>query len=239
MGSRVFWSIVAGFLLGVLLRSIVSIGWSFAYFAALLASVAFAFSYLDANKRRVYVIVAVFFTALACGVVRMGSATLRGDSMLTDRIGTQVALEGVVLKEPDARDSSTLVSISADVLLVGSTSVPIHAGIIAKAPAHARVSYGDRVRVSGELGVPKSFETGTDRVFDYPGYLAAQGIAYTLTYAQIVRVEEGHGNPFLAAVISLKQSYVHGMDAVLPEPESGLASGITVGDKRSDRKSVV
>jgi competence protein ComEC len=81
--------------------------------------------------------------------------------------------------------------------------------------------------------LPEAFDTGEGRSFDYPKYLAKDGIGYQLAFAQIEATGENRGNPVKAAAISVKQRFLTGLGSVLPEPESGLAGGITVGDKRS------
>ena len=171
----------------------------------------------------------------------MQLATLSGDPHLTSAIGKHVTIEGVVSEEPDARENATLLSVNASALVVESSAsttlsaraIPIHAGILATLPAHARVRYGDRVEISGELQLPAPFDTGDGRSFNYPQYLAAQGIEYQLGFAQVEHIEGNSGNPIKAFVIAIKEKYLAGTRAVLPEPEAALAGGITVGDKRS------
>src|SRR3990172_3347347 len=63
-------------------------------------------------------------------------------------------------------------------------------------------------------------------------YLAKDGILYTLSFAQAEKIGEGKKNYLKAAALWTKQQYLQGLQAVLPEPASGLAGGITVGDKR-------
>ncbi|HWP61533.1 MAG TPA: ComEC/Rec2 family competence protein, partial [Candidatus Paceibacterota bacterium] len=82
---------------------------------------------------------------------------------------------------------------------------------------------------------PESFDTGTGTLFDYPDYLGAQGIEYELSLAQaeVVQQSKNKGNPIEATAIWTKETFQRGLVATLPEPEAGLAAGITVGDKRS------
>jgi competence protein ComEC len=100
-------------------------------------------------------------------------------------------------------------------------------------PPHTDVHYGDTVRVSGTLELPQSFDTGDGRQFDYPDYLAASGIAYTLSFAQVQDLGTNNGDIFQTLAIDAKQKYLAGEDATLPEPEAGLADGINIGEKRS------
>ncbi len=189
--------------------------------------------FVDREKTKIYVFLAVAFFSCAAGITRMQLAIVSGDPDLTSRIGKSVMIEGIVSQEPDARDTATLVSINADSLVDGTSNTPVHAGVLAQLPAHARVAYGDRVQISGTLELPEAFDTDTGREFDYPEYLAAQGIEYQLRYAQVDSISGNSGNPLKAFAIGTKENFLRGLGLVMPDPEAALAGGITVGDKRS------
>jgi competence protein ComEC len=95
------------------------------------------------------------------------------------------------------------------------------------------VQYADCVRARALLQAPETFASADGRTFDYPGYLAAQGVAYEMRSASIEVHECAPGSAFVAATIALKHQFERGLAQALPEPEAGLAAGITVGDKRS------
>lgn len=232
-GSRAFWAVVFGFFAGVFARSFLLIGWSSIGLLALLSIVAFAFAYLDKAKAGKYIAVGIALFSCALGIARMQLATVSGDPNVTANIGKSVSIQGIVFQEPDARDTATLVSIDATDLIVGSTNVPIHAGILAEFPAHARIAYGDHVDISGTLQLPEPFDAGDGRQFDYPEYLAAQGIAYQLGYAKINSIAGNSAEPLQAFAIGTKENFLRGLGLVMPDPEAALAGGITVGDKRS------
>jgi competence protein ComEC len=232
MGSSIFWAVVGGFLGGVFARSFLPLAIGVIGFFCLLACAAFSFVFVDRSKAKSFILIAVALFACAGGILRMHAATLSGDPILTRAIGKNVVLEGIVSKEPDARETSTLVSIQASALITGS-SIPVRAGVLAILPAHTEILYGDKVRIAGVLQAPQAFDTGAGRQFDYPQYLAVQGIAYQLGFAQVKSISGNAGNPIAAFAIGTKETYLQGMRAVLPEPESALGGGITVGDKRS------
>ncbi len=163
----------------------------------------------------------------------MSMVSLHGDPRLDRAIGTYVTIDGVVTDEPDVREASVRVALDARALIVGSSTLAMSSGILAVAQPHTEIAYGDRVRVSGMLEKPQAFDTGLGRQFNYPAYLAKDGILYQISNARIERTGGNVGNPLKAAAIKAKQIYLRGTDAVLPDPEAGLAGGITVGDKRS------
>ncbi len=222
MSANILWAIVAGLLFGVFMRSFVDVPWPAAAFLLLLSLIALAFAYTDAGKRHTVIIVSVALVACAAGIVRMDAAKLVGDSALTAQIGETVTIEGKIVDEPDVRESNVRLHVVVD-----------DVGVLIVAPLHTDVRYGDIIRAKGKLGLPEKFDTTLGRQFDYPMYLAKDGIVYTLSFAEVAVVGRGRTNPIKSSAIWVKQKYLEGLHAALPEPESGLAGGITVGDKRS------
>lgn len=237
MGSKIFWAIVAGFLLGVISRSFAPLGWGFVGFLSLLGAATLALSW--AERRSAYVVSALFFLAAAAGIVRMDAATLRGDPVLTAQLGTKVTLEGVVVAEPDVRDSGVRTSVRAERLIAVATSSPISATLMVALPPRSAVRYGERVRLVGVLQLPAAFDTGVGRSFAYPEFLAKDGVAYQMDRVRFERLAEpqlkffGTPNYFAAGAIAAKQRYLRALAEVLPQPEAAFAGGITAGDKRS------
>src|SRR3989344_6615198 len=176
-GGLYLWVLIGGFLVGVAARSFLPLGLSFAGFAALLALTAPFF----ARSVKSALVVCLTLFAFSGGVVRMDVAVFTGDPHLTAHLGESVTIEGVVIQEPDVRDSSTRVSIAAGTLITKYAKDEVYAGVLVQAPPHSDVTYGDHVRAYGTLRVPEAFDTGEGRRFNYPEYLAAQGIEYQLS----------------------------------------------------------
>lgn len=230
MHGAYLWAIVVGFLAGVFARSYLSLGYAFAALFVLLALAPLFF----ARERGGALVIVVFLIAFSGGVARMHAATLLGDPVVTAHVGEEATIEGYVFEEPDVRDASVRIFVAADTLVTKYAKDRVHAGILVTAPPHTEVAYGDRVLAYGTLRLPERFDTGAGRQFSYPEYLAAEGIAYQLSFAQIERQRApNEGNIFKALAIQAKEEYLRGVRAVLPEPAAGLAGGITVGDKRS------
>lgn len=231
--GRLFWATVAGFLSGVALKSTLPLGQSAALAFLLFGAAALAIGFL-VGKPGQALVVASLFGALALGMTRMDMAALSGDPALTAHLNRAVTIEGTVAAEPDVRDSSVRVNIRAS-KIVSPVREKVYSGVLAVLPAHADVHYGEQVRAWGKLEAPQTFDTGVGRQFDYPAYLAAQGVSYELSLAGAESLQGAAdvGNPLQAAAITIKQTFLRGLGAVLPEPEAGLAGGITVGNKRS------
>jgi len=230
MQAQIFWVVVAGFLFGVFMRTLFPFGWVSIGFVILLASAVIIAAFAARAHTRAAILLSVTFVAFACGAARMHTGIVIGDPLLDAHVGNETTIEGVVVDEPDMRETSVRVPIR--VTMVASSTLASTVSILAIVPLHTDVSYGDHVRAKGELRLPKSFETGEGHVFDYPGFLAKDGILYELSFAEIERTEEHSGNVLKASAIWLKQKYLIGLTQALSEPQAGLAGGITVGDKR-------
>lgn len=238
MASKILWAVVGGFLLGVFVRSFEAVGLSFAAFALLLSVASLLVALVERSRARQLVVISVALVALAGGIMRMHVATLTGDPTLTAQLDRKVTLEGYVSAEPDVRDTGVRVSMHVARLIFASSTIPVDAGVLIQVPPHADIAYGDMVRATGTLKLPEAFDTGLGRQFRYPEYLAKDGIGYQLAFAQIEKIDGNEGNFLKATAIRIKRAYLEGEAVVLPEPEAGLAGGITVGDKRSIGKKL-
>lgn len=232
MSGRVVSAGALGFLCGVAVRSFVSVPWPLAVFVLMLGICALTFLYRDTSKRSAALLVALACVGVALGVVRMDGATLHAESVVANRLGSTVTLVGILVAEPDVREKSTRLildvsSIDDEPLQKRDTKV-----LVVAAP-YTDVSYGDEVQARGVLRLPEEFDSGEGRVFKYPLFLAKDGILFELSFANVESTGEWHGNRIVSAILNVKQLYVRGLHAALPEPEASLAGGITVGDKRS------
>ncbi len=208
-----FWVGGFGFLGGVFIASF----FSSLYFIFFLLGLSLVAVFLPRGF-----LVSVFLCAAALGMGRVYAVTTPQSVVLDEAVGERVSVEGVVFEEPDVREKSTRLSVR----LHGGV------GVLVVAPLHVGVVYGDRIRAEGILRRPESFDTGLGHEFNYPAFLAKDGIQYELSFAKIDVVGEGDWSYIKAAAIFLKQKYLEGLALALPEPHAGLAGGITAGDKR-------
>ncbi len=170
----------------------------------------------------------VFSLSLICFFIGLG--LLRTDfawqqfnhSPLEAVLQQPVALTGIVVREPESRESSThlYVQVENDLVLV-------------TADRHANVAYGDEVFVEGELERPESFTSELGREFNYPRYLLARGVEYKVSFAKVETRSSDNGNPVIAFLLVQKQRLLQGIESVLPEPQAGLGEGLLLGVKQA------
>lgn len=173
-------------------------------------------------SRRQQAPVLILFTVLllttALGLLRTQYYEQSFLYALSDELNNEVSIIGEVIKDPDKRSNLQMVSVKyEDTIVLVSTDLNVP------------VSYGDKVQVSGTLKLPEAFTTDLGRTFDYPGYLKAKGVEYTISFADVVVVEVGAGNYFVGALLSVKHSFMNQLDQVLTEPEGALADGLLLG----------
>lgn len=167
--------------------------------------------------------------ALVGAAVYSAFASRPATPRLDAALGASATFEGIITKEPDVRDTSILLTLSVE--KVNDTGA---AGrILVSADTFTHLAYGDRIAAFGKLELPQPFQTDTDRTFDYPKYLLAQGVTHVLPFAQVQVLAHGQGNGVVAALLSVKHFLESGINAALPEPESSLAGGLLLGDKQS------
>ena len=100
----------------------------------------------------------------------------------------------------------------------------VSGAILLFVPRYPAYSYGEVLRVKGNLETPPHFDD-----FDYKGYLARQGIYSTMVYPEIEVLERGRGSQLLAGVYWLRGRLSQTLVEVLPEPQASLAQGIILG----------
>lgn len=224
-----FWAVISGLLLGVMVRSFFTLGFGF---VALGLVIGMGLLFLQQRSALVLALVCI---GCALGVLRMQSGIVEPLNLLDAQRGNTVVLQGTVSAEPDAREKSTRLTLDVDSVTFASSTYATNVRVLVNAPPYTNVSFGDRVSARGTVGVPEAFDTGLGREFKYDAYLAKDGILYELSFAQVSIVSVGEMvwyQYFEYGALWVKQQFERGIGDTLSEPQAGLAAGITVGDKR-------
>lgn len=136
------------------------------------------------------------------------------------QIGEKLSFQGVVVSEPEKREENTRFVVSS-----------LEEKIVVSTDIYSPVAYGDKVSISGKLKKPDKIESEDGRTFNYPEYLAKDGIYYTMSFTEVEILSSGHGNFMKRALYGLKHSLVAKMRSILAEPESSLLAGLVVSGK--------
>ncbi len=166
--------------------------------------------------------VPLFLVVLMLALMRVASLPSMVVPALEAKLGQTVELVGIVVREPDRRESSTHLYIKTNDTIV-----------LAFVDRFNTAAYGDRVRVHGKLQKPDVFTTDFGRTFNYPGYLHARGVSYAVSFADATVLDSGHGYALVAGLLAVKQAFMAELELRLPQPQVGLAEGLLLGVKRA------
>lgn len=145
------------------------------------------------------------------------ASTLNIAQLNSELIDGEVILLGVIDSDPEYREKYQRFYLKTnDTKLLVTTDL------------YQDLKLGQEVVVTGKLSQPESFETDTGREFDYKNFLRARGIVGMVQYA-IVAPTGVMSNSVRTKLSQLKRHYLTTIAKYLPEPESSLAGGITVG----------
>ena len=142
---------------------------------------------------------AVLLLLLALGALRFVLSGAPVSALIAYHGPRLLQLQGIVVADPEAAGTATRfrlavdqskqtegwIDASGDVLVTLRPSTEL-------APLRVRhhVRYGDRLLLEGVLAAPPTFED-----FDYPAYLARQGIGTVISFPETTLLNEGEGSP--------------------------------------------
>lgn len=142
-------------------------------------------------------------------------------------------IEGLVIAPPEAREDRQQIRIAAEQVVQNSRTHSTSGIVLIDAPRWIDVRYGDRVRATGYLIAPSRYGN-----FSYADYLARTGVYSQLRDASIEVVTSDQGiNPY-AILLDLRRRTADQFARSLPEPESGLLTGILLGDESGIAETV-
>lgn len=223
------YQFIVSFTLGIVFEKIFGFGWSMGLLVALVSVAAF----FSSRFTKIFLIIGLAF---ALGILRMNFTYISPDTNLSKFVGEKISLEAIISNEPDVRDN-----------LVRYTIKPAssESQVLIIANRFPELKYGDKVKVSGKLDLPKNFVSSRgasaewDSVeFDYINYLAKDKINFLIYRPQIDPTSSSSTGlrgtrKIISALYSIKNIFVEKISAVVPEPNSSLLGGIIFGAKQS------
>ncbi|MCD5381340.1 MAG: ComEC family competence protein [Candidatus Pacebacteria bacterium] len=168
-----------------------------------------------------FLLASLLFLFLSLGIIRTEIASWQfNSSVLEVQLDEKISVTGIVSKEPDYREKTVHLYVETDDDLVLVTT-----------DKFSKFRYGDRVEVTGVLTRPVSFTTDLGRTFNYPGYLRAKEVEYSISFASVKTIESGFGNVLISSLLDAKKSFIKSLRLIVPEPAAGLGVGLLLGVK--------
>jgi competence protein ComEC len=167
-------------------------------------------------------VIIVLLSGFGCGALRTSFAMYEnGQNSLDAHVGEQVLLRAVVAEDPVVTSTNQKIVLKTEE--EGRT-------IITFASVYPAFAYGDVLEARGILKQPERFVIeGSGRTFNYPAYLAKDGIQYVLDKPKLTTREEWQGSRIKQGFIYLRRTFVASIERVVPEPYAGLAAGVVLG----------
>jgi competence protein ComEC len=134
-------------------------------------------------------------------------------------------LRGAVSAEPSVRSTYTQLELAVEEIEQGGRTIPVHGKAVFDVPFYSDFAYGDVLQVEGRLETPPVLED-----FSYREYLASRGVHSLLRRPQVTKLARPpKGSALLRAILRAKSALRRTIEAILPEPDAGLLSGILLG----------
>lgn len=177
--------------------------------------------------------------AIACAALAVGLllgcwrgaaiALPSGPGSISDLIDRgEIQLVGTVLDDPRPGGSTQQVVLDELVGRADGRTHPVRGRLLATLPRIMPLAVGQRVAAVGVIEAPATFDG-----FDYPAFLARQGIGGLLRTRE-ARVLEGPARTGPAEIAAAARRWLlDGLHEMVPEPEAALGAGILLGVRSS------
>ena len=216
------------FIFGIIVEEIFGLGLSFSILCIILAVIVPLVRGVKLGVRS-SLFVSLVFLGCALGMFRTDVSQVKQNAHTLDSlVGKTIDVQGVVVEEPDVRESYTNIVLEIQNPSQGQSRV------IARVPTYPALHYGDEVMMVGKIAVPKNLPAKDNKkAFDYRAYLAKDDIFYEMYFPKVEIVTRGKGNPVRGKLFALKEVLMKNISDTIREPEAALAGGVLLGTQES------
>ena len=181
---------------------------------------------ISTHKRVNLLLLLLTPTLFGLGFWRADTTELQSDSIaLVELAGQTVQLEGVVIEEPQFRNSGVRLLLQAEALSLGPEHRELGDRIQVNVPDAHNLTIGDRITFDAVLSSTASAET------DYIQWLANRRIAATAEAqpGSLRRLEPANLPWWQDLAAEARSALNHSLRSALPPPLSGIAQGMITG----------
>ncbi len=158
---------------------------------------------------------------------------------LTTQYEQLVSVEGTVADDPEASRQRTRFELDVTAIDRGDGAEPVEGRLLVYAEPSAELAsrrgppyfqYGDTLSATGVLQRPWPIDGPDNQGFDYPEFLAAEGITGVLFPTEVNIQDEGGGG-WRREVYSVRSRLSESLDDALPHPQSALGQALLLGQR--------
>jgi competence protein ComEC len=231
---------ILSFVAGIAWQDIFNLNTTFVVFLCMVTTVIFFGGFWRQQSAGVLTLIALVSFTLGAGRMYVSQQeSLSARVLLSPYEGAHITLVGTISAEPENKETSTAVTV--DVVSVEGQDITQGQvlRVLVRTLPFQGIHYGDTLEVAGVLERVQNFtsEDGGGREFNYVGYLGKDSIYYSISRATIAPALNMKATTILSRVrgylFNIKGKYLQAISRHVPEPESALAGGITVGAKES------
>ncbi|MCK9344651.1 MAG: ComEC family competence protein [Candidatus Pacebacteria bacterium] len=236
MQPKYFFGFIISFIVGVAFENIFRFGYSAGFLFVFLSAILLPKLWRGSHVKHGF-FVSLLLLGCGTGILRVDVSQAHTDAHVLDRFTEKmVTVSGIVLDEPDVRENYTNIVLETHNVLYDETKINLDTKprILVRVPVFPEILYGDEVTMIGKITLPKNFAPEENqKAFDYRSYLAKDNIYYQMFFPSINVVSHDKGNIVIQKLFALKAWLMGNIAQKIPEPESSLAGGITLGAKQS------
>jgi competence protein ComEC len=216
--SKIFFYLCLSFIGGIALASFCYPKIVDVFYLYLLLIIALIYTFVFyKNKPALLAGFCILFFSLG---IFLASSRLEKNNNLNDN-GKNISGNFIISKEPEKSGNMQRIIVSSK-----------NYKILATAPVYPEYAYGDEIKLTCVLKIPRSFipQGGTqDDVFDYRMYLAKDNILYECDKPKIEKIGSGKGNKIYSFILKIKNNLSENIVKLIPAPEAGLMIGLILG----------
>ena len=176
---------------------------------------------------------AVLVLCVVIGGLRMVLMTDPTAELARYHTQPSVQVEGMVLDDAGPAGSAMRFPVRVERVLSDNGWVEVEGTALVTArpgaqaaerrdPPHIR--YGDLLRLEGPLTAPPELDD-----FDYPAYLARQGIGSVMSFPNVTVLSEGQGGSLRSVLFGVRRSLHSSLGRSTPEPTASLGQALLLG----------
>ena len=179
------------------------------------------------------VVPAVLVLCVVLGCLRMAAMTDSTAELAGYHTQSSIQVEGLVLDDAGPVGAALRFPVHVERVLTDDGWVEVEgtalvtAGRSEEATSHRdppHIRYGDRLRLEGPFTAAPELDD-----FDYPAYLARQGIGSVMSFPSVTIVDEGQGGRLRSALFAVRRSLHTSLGRSTPEPEASLGQALLLG----------
>ena len=188
---------------------------------------------LHSSRLSVRLPLVLLLPLLVLGMLRGTSIGADSDALASFHGLTPRQVEGVVVSDPEPAGEFSRLRLRVDRVgrngewsaASGDILVTLREPVeLVRLRDRPYFRYGDRLLLEGYLEAPQELED-----FDYPAYLARQGIGTVMGFPTVELLDEGEGLAFYRWLYGVRHSLADSISVAVPQPQASMGQALLLG----------